>query len=493
MSKSIIIGFFLFMSIKCSAIQDTLYILVNPNHCVGSYPTYKFLHEELALNHNKHMIFLMHGVRKKHLIAALEESFGQVSDSVEIFINDSLYFNLAKSYNSGIYDQNEGKFFVGFDSYFTHFYLNHDSLPDTTVVHNSDHLYVPKIIAYHNDSYYCLDSKNSFLLNISRSGHIANQIDLKDILNQVRLMIGSITPEYYLEKNQMQLIQDGKKVLPDPNGYNNLVHVKVRNEITSNSTIIILIRAFEIDTLERTETKVLVDQFPLRNFEALLEFDLDFKILNATRLPSLEQNRQYNVNSFYDKQDSLLILPIFPYSETETTETPAVVQLRYSRGNQLLIDKYYDNALSKFSISSGWYHFFFNPIFIEIAGSIYYIDPAEMCFYKLGDSNYRWCIPDIPTSTIEEILSTLKVKTPIDDFKVVDDTLHMWITIFDQPNSNQLTLHKFIFDLSQSKVLKREVLFEDKPFMTSGYRFFDNTYHNLLIDDDDSMKIIRRN
>lgn len=363
---------------------------------------------------------------------------------------------------------------------------------DTIFFELFDDFHVPQIVAFNDGIYYCVDPGGNYLIKLTGRGEDVQKLNLSDILEDIRRKIGSVSPDSYLKINGISDEIDGIKVVPDARGYNKIVHIKGPSEHISRPTIHLMLRAFEIDTAESRSSNVMVNQFPLKNFEVLLEFDTtDFSLKNVYRLPELEKGLRYNVNAFHFTADSLLIVPIFPENEEDVHTTPVFAQVKFTNKSTLKIDKYFDKGLTQFSVSSGWYHFFFNPIFMTVDDAHYYIDQAEMCFYKVGEPDYRWCIPDLPTMTLQEILTSFRARTPIEDFKVTNEYLHMWIGIFEDNESKRCDFYSFKLDLKNKKIIDRQHLFNDSYGLTSGYRYIDGMYHKLLVDEDDAMKIIR--
>lgn len=361
---------------------------------------------------------------------------------------------------------------------------------DTIEILNTENLYLPEIINYREEFYYCFDRAKNALTKISLTGAIVNQVNLINLVEQVRGIIGSMTPDQFLKKNNTPYSLESHGLTSDHHGYNTITISKAHKELSPRGTIPILIRAFEIDSSNRATVKITAEEFPLIGFEALLEFDRNLTLVNAYRLPVLNEQWGYNVNAIHFIEDSLIVIPVFPSSKSEENNTPSFVQLKYSENEQLEIDKYYETPLTQFIESDYRRKSFFKPIFFSLSDSQYYIDQNDMCFYKVGDSEYQWCIPDIPTSTFEEIWTHLKVKTPIEDFKVINDSLHMWLSIYEHEESQEFTLHKFIFDLANKTVIDRQYLFDDRSHRTSGTRVIDGTYHKLIVDPDDTMKIV---
>ena len=468
-------------------LQDSIYILVNPNLCSGVLPSYGKLYQEFTINHGIELCFVVTNVRRKNARKTLQKMFGPIPETTNIRVNDAFFWNKAKSFVSGVYSTKTDKYYQGF----LHFWeeVNNLKKRDTISIKGADEFTITSIFAIKEGLYKCIDLSNHTWVDIDEDGQVVNTARFADFLEIIREHIGSISPMDYLStlpNSSLQL----DHFLPDKEVYNQ-VETHGFPIVLKGDLVKTVFRGYEIDPdIDKFEA-LNKKSFPLRKFAVYVEWNVDnYDLRTIMRLPVLDPNWDYNLSEFLLKEDSTILFSTHPMSELLIESTPVFVRLR-KNNMEWHLDTFYDSGLSQLSITTGLFHFIFNPKFCSTKVADYYIDQMEMCFYKIGDTSFRWCIQDLKGTTYEEMMRTLQLNSFIRNLHTKDRFIEFTVCEMRDFVKKDASCYMYQIDLDNQNVIQKNFLYTENLNLSTFPFYHQGRYHKLFVDDEDEQKIVR--
>jgi hypothetical protein len=474
---------FLFFGLQSALAKDTVYILINPQHCLSSVPSYLFLENEIKEKRKLEVVFILCKIRKSLAKKYVQGLFRTESEELNILVNDSLFFALGQTFLSGIYDSKSGKYFYGFDDFLESAYSD----IDTIYVDESKHLGSPYLKLNKYGSIFLVETKEKLIAKCNHNGMISHIINFDDIWRIRELASLSANTDLH----DINLLEDKDSIitlLKKDKNYSNLIDMKVGSQFIAGSSINVMTKQYEVKHAKNLSFEKNIELHRTTYFVHLDTMNLS--VQKAWKLQLPDDSVDINTNSFYFTQDSTLIVPLQPYFTGVDKDYPSLAIFKLKNGN-MLFQKYATNGLPPFSLSSGYLHNFFNPIFIESGQEIYYFETTTMCFYKLNSPQYEFCLPGFTENTIETIFKYFRTTGDLAESWESGNALNAITYSYDMDNLSQAHQKLFVLDLKNKKILEEVELGFVGTKQTNNPKYFNGYTYKLVISEDDKLLIIK--